>query len=229
MNKPLLEVKNLYKHFKTDKHRIDVLKGIDFEVYPGEGIAIIGASGVGKSTLLHILGTLERPSMGTVLYEGKNVFKLALKELARFRNQTVGFIFQFHYLLSEFNALENVMLAALIAGWDASKANEEALSILSELGLADKLKQRIGELSGGERQRVAIARALILKPKLILADEPTGNLDEETASKTQDLLFGLNQKGLTIIVATHNLRLASLFPLCYELTGGTLRRIHDTG
>lgn len=224
MNKPLLEVKNLYKHFKTDTHRIDVLKGIDFEVYPGEGIAIIGASGVGKSTLLHILGTLERPSMGTVLYEGENVFKLALKELARFRNQTVGFIFQFHYLLSEFNALENVMLAALIAGWDASKANEEALSILSELGLADKLKQRIGELSGGERQRVAIARALILKPKLILADEPTGNLDEETASKTQDLLFGLNQKGLTIIVATHNLRLASLFPLCYELTGGTLKR-----
>ncbi len=224
MNKPLLEVKNLYKHFKTDKHRIDVLKGIDFEVYPGEGIAITGASGVGKSTLLHILGTLERPSMGTVLYEGENVFKLALKELARFRNQTVGFIFQFHYLLSEFNALENVILAALIAGWDASKANEEALSILSELGLADKLKQRIGELSGGERQRVAIARALILKPKLILADEPTGNLDEETASKTQDLLFGLNQKGLTIIVATHNLRLASLFPLCYELTGGTLKR-----
>lgn len=223
MNKALLEVKDLYKHFKTDKHRIDVLKGINFEVYPGEGIAIIGASGVGKSTLLHILGTLERPSMGTVLYEGENVFKLSVKELARFRNQNIGFIFQFHYLLSEFNALENVMLAALIAGWDASKAKEEALSILSKLGLADKLKQRIGELSGGERQRVAIARALILKPKLILADEPTGNLDEETASKTQDLLFELNQKGLTIIVATHNLRLASLFPLCYELTGGTLK------
>ncbi len=222
MNKPLLEVKNLHKHFRTDSHCINVLKGIDFEVYPGEGIAIIGASGVGKSTLLHILGTLECPSMGTVLYEGKNVFELTLKELARFRNQSIGFIFQFHYLLPEFNALENVMLAALIAGWDASKANKEAVFILSELGLADKLKQRIGELSGGERQRVAIARALILKPKLILADEPTGNLDEETARKTQDLLFSLNQKGLTMIVATHNLRLASLFPLCYELTGGQL-------
>lgn len=222
MSKPLLEVKNLYKHFKTDRHRIDVLKGIDLEVHPGEGIAIIGASGVGKSTLLHILGTLERPSRGQVLYEGKNVFELTLKELARFRNQSISFIFQFHYLLSEFNALENVMLAALIGGWDAFKAHAEAASILSELGLAGKLKQRIGELSGGERQRVAIARALILRPKLILADEPTGNLDEETAKKTQDLLFRLNQKGLTMIVATHNLRLASLFPLCYELTGGRL-------
>jgi len=225
MNKPLLEVKKLYKHFKIDRHRIDVLRGIDLEVKQGDCIAIVGASGVGKSTFLHIIGTLERPSMGTVLYEGEDVFKLAAQDLARFRNQTIGFIFQFHYLLSEFNALENVMLAALIAGWDASKAKEEATSILSNLGLADKLRQRIGELSGGERQRVAVARALILRPKLILADEPTGNLDEETAKKTQNLLFKLNQKGLTMIVATHNLKWASSFPLCYELKGGRLHRI----
>lgn len=223
---PLLEVEDLWKSFQTKKERIDVLRGINLRIYPGDSIAIIGASGVGKSTFLHILGTLERPTHGQVLYKGKDVFRLLPDALARFRNQKIGFIFQFHYLLPEFNALENVMLPALIAGWTYEKARAKAKVLLEEVGLEDRVNHRAGELSGGEQQRVAIARALILEPEIILADEPTGNLDETTAQHVQQLLFSLQEKtGVAMLVTTHNLKLASSFPVCYELSAGQLKRV----
>ncbi|MCD6319537.1 MAG: ABC transporter ATP-binding protein [Candidatus Desulfofervidaceae bacterium] len=225
-NVPLLEVKDLWKSFQTKKERIDVLRGINLRIYPGDSIAIIGASGMGKSTFLHILGTLERPTRGQVLYKGKDVSQLLPDALARFRNQKIGFIFQFHYLLPEFNALENVMLPALIAGWTYEKARTKAMTLLEKVDLGNRFNHRVGELSGGEQQRVAIARALILEPEVVLADEPTGNLDETTAQNVQQLLFSLQKKtGITMLVATHNLKLASSFPICYELSAGQLKRV----
>ncbi|MDL1957297.1 MAG: ABC transporter ATP-binding protein [Candidatus Desulfofervidus auxilii] len=225
MSKIILEIKELWKSFFFKGERIDVLKGINLNIHTGEAIAIIGASGVGKSTFLHILGALERPTKGTVLYYGKDIFNLSPKELARFRNQKIGFVFQFHYLLPEFTALENLMLPALIAGWSKEKAKKRANELLEEVVLTEKAHHRPGELSGGEQQRVAIARALMLEPEIVLADEPTGNLDEMTAKKVQMLLFSLYQKKrITLIVATHNLRFAALFPICYELTDGQFKR-----
>jgi len=225
-NLPLLEVKNLWKSFQTKEEKIDVLRGIDLCIYPGDSIAIIGASGVGKSTFLHILGTLEKPTRGQVLYKGKDVFQLLPDALAQFRNQKIGFIFQFHYLLPEFSALENVMLPALIAGWTSERAKTRAKILLEKVGLKDRFNHRAGELSGGEQQRVAIARALILEPEFILADEPTGNLDEATAQNVQKLLFSLQEKtNVTMLVATHNLKLASCFPVCYELSAGQLKKV----
>ncbi|HDD44096.1 MAG TPA: ABC transporter ATP-binding protein [Candidatus Desulfofervidus auxilii] len=225
MSKIILEIKELWKSFFFKGERVDVLKGINLNIHSGEAIAIIGASGVGKSTFLHILGALERPTKGTVLYYGKDIFNLSAKELARFRNQKIGFVFQFHYLLPEFTALENLMLPALIAGWSKEKAKKRANELLEEVVLTEKAHHRPGELSGGEQQRVAIARALMLEPEIVLADEPTGNLDEMTAKKVQMLLFSLYQKKrITLIVATHNLRFAALFPICYELTDGQFKR-----
>ena len=219
----LLKIKNLKKSFHKKNEVIEVLKGINLDVYPGDRIVITGASGVGKSTFLHILGTLEKPTAGQIFYKESDIFCLSAEALAQFRNQKIGFIFQFHYLLSEFNALENVMLPALIAGWTKKRAALKAEELLTEVGLKDKLHYQIGELSGGEQQRVAIARALILEPEIVLADEPTGSLDEKTAEKVKELLFSLQKrKGMTLIVATHNLKLASSFPLWYELSHGQL-------
>jgi len=224
-NQPLLEVRNLWKSFSHKEYQIEILKGIDLKIFKGNTIAITGASGVGKSTLLHILATLERPTKGKVFYKGQDLFQLSSDALARFRNQKLGFVFQFHYLLPEFTAWENVMLPALIAGWSEKKAKEQARRLLQEVGVYHRRNHRPGELSGGEQQRVAIARALVLEPELIWADEPTGNLDQNTAKKVQSLLFSIHQKtGITMIVATHNLKLASLFAICYELTQGQLIR-----
>ena len=186
-----------------------VLDGIDFEIRIGEMLAIVGASGVGKSTFLHILGGLDRPTSGKVLYGDVDIFSLASGELARFRNERVGFIFQFHHLLPEFSAIENVMIPALIRRADPKNAAETAAKVLTDVGLGGRLHHRPGELSGGEQQRVAVARALVLKPDVVLADEPTGNLDTLTGEAIHDLLMSINkQMGITFVIVTHNDRLA---------------------
>lgn len=203
----MIETKGLQKTFRHPAGELKVLKGIDLRIEDGEMAAVVGASGVGKSTLLHILGTLDRPTEGTVLYDGVDVFNLPEKNLTDFRNRKVGFVFQFHHLLPEFTALENVMMPGLLARSPESNSDLKlrAEGLLSELGLGGRLHHRPGELSGGEQQRVAVARALIQSPALILADEPTGNLDTRTGKDLFELLYRLNrEKGITFIIATHD-------------------------
>ncbi len=191
--------------FETDGGRVEALKGIDLDISDGEMLAIIGVSGSGKSTLLHILGTLDQPSAGEVHYGDVDVFKQSDSELASFRNREIGFVFQFHYLLPEFTALENVMMPCLINGLGSARAKEMALDVLGKVGLGHRVEHRPGELSGGEQQRVAIARAVVLKPKVILADEPTGNLDLDTGASIVDLFMALNNEyGITSVLVTHN-------------------------
>lgn len=205
MSEVVIEVRGLSKVFETDGSRIVALKGIELVITKGETLGIVGMSGSGKSTLLHILGTLERPTSGEVLYSGENIFRRSDDELAIFRNREIGFVFQFHYLLSEFSALENVMMPLLIQRTGSKEAKEMALDILTGVGLRERLDHRPGELSGGEQQRVAIARAVILKPRVILADEPTGNLDLETGNSVMDLFLKLNQEEeITLVLVTHN-------------------------
>ena len=205
----MIQVKNLQKTFLKDGHRIEVLRGLDFEIADGESLAVVGVSGAGKSTLLHIIGTLDHPSSGAVLFDGIDVFTWPEKRLAAFRNRKIGFVFQFHNLLPEFSALENVMMPALIQRMAKAEARRCAEAILDEVGLADRTTHKPGELSGGEQQRVALARALILAPEILLADEPTGNLDTETGKKIEDILLALNRsKRITLIVVTHNPLLA---------------------
>ena len=200
---------------------MEVLKGVDLTFSRGEKAAIVGASGVGKTTLLHILGTLDRPSAGKVLYEGKNIYTLNEKDLAFFRNREIGFVFQLHHLLPEFNALENTMMPCLIQGIPKKEATTQAEAILTLVGLKERLSHKPGELSGGEQQRVAVARALVLEPKVLLADEPTGNLDTKTGESVFDLLQELNQiKGVTLIVVTHNLKLAEKLSRQIQLVDG---------
>jgi len=206
---PLIVIKELNKFFLTPVRQLHILKNITLDLYKGEMAAIMGPSGVGKSTLLHILGTLDRPTSGNVFYEGKDIFCLGNDELAVFRNKTIGFVFQFHHLLPEFNAIENTMMPALIAGIERDEAYKKAEAILGEVGLSGRLLHKPGELSGGEQQRVAVARALILEPKVILADEPTGNLDTRTGDELFGLLLDLNKKGITFLIVTHNESLAS--------------------
>ncbi len=207
--KPLVSVRNLNKIFATPVSRLHVLKDITFEAYQGEMIALMGPSGVGKSTLLHILGALDRPTSGNVLYEGRDVFELKDDMLAAFRNRGVGFVFQFHHLLPEFNTVENTIMPALIAGLTYKEASAKAGHILADIGLSERLLHKPGELSGGEQQRVAVARALMLDPKIVLADEPTGNLDTQTGEELFDLLTQFNRKGMTFIIVTHNESIAS--------------------
>jgi lipoprotein-releasing system ATP-binding protein len=219
----LLRVRGLWKTFQDTSAEIHVLSGLDLDLEEGERLAIVGESGVGKSTLLHILGTLDRPTRGEVLYRGKEMFAMDEVALAEFRNRDVGFVFQFHYLLPDFNALENVMLPALIQGWDMEKARAAALRLLETVGLKERVDHRPGKLSGGEQQRVAVARSVILEPKLILADEPTGDLDARTGAEVQDLLFRLNQEsGIALIVATHNRGFADKIGRQMELREGRL-------
>jgi lipoprotein-releasing system ATP-binding protein len=219
----MLKLENIHKSFFHRGKEIEILKGVSIEVGPGESIAVIGASGVGKSTLLHIMGSLEGPTIGNVLYEDRDVYDMNEYELSSFRNKEIGFVFQFHHLLPEFDALENAMMPALIARYDKKKAIEIATEVLEKVGLGDRLKHRVGELSGGEQQRVAIARALIMKPKLILADEPTGNLDWATGEEIVNLLLLLKkEEQISMVIATHNLRLAEKMTRQIELIGGRL-------
>jgi len=201
--KVLLSVKNIKKAYKiTKKSYLEVLKGISLEIYDGEIVAIVGKSGTGKSTLLHILGALDKPDSGEVLFDGNNVFQMKEKQVSDFRNKSIGFIFQFHHLLPEFTALENVMIAAMISG---DKKEDKAKELLNEVGIGERINHKPSEISGGEAQRVAIARALINSPRLVLADEPTGNLDTENAEAVMDILFKLRDKfNHTFVIVTHN-------------------------
>ncbi len=221
----LLEVHGLCKTYSTGSNRVEVLKGIDLDLAQGTTTALVGASGAGKSTLLHILGALDRPSAGTVLYGGQDLFRKSDRELALFRNKSIGFVFQFHHLLPEFTALENVMMPALIARIAKNKAKAMAEELLADVGLSQRLTHRPGELSGGEQQRVAIARALVLSPELLLADEPTGNLDMKTSEGVHAVLAELQRKkGLTLVVVTHNEVLASAMGRVVRLADGRLEQ-----
>lgn len=221
-----LELRDLSKRFEKGGQRIDILREVNFTIEQGDRIAIVGRSGVGKSTLLHILGTLDRPTSGQLLYNDQDVFKRDPTAVASLRNTTVGFVFQFHHLLGEFSALENVMLPAIIAGEDMATARMKAHEMLTAVGLASRLTHQPGELSGGEQQRVAIARAIVMEPRILLADEPTGNLDIRTGEAINELLLELNQtRGITLVVVTHNLELASRLPRQYRLVEGRLEPI----
>lgn len=217
----LLEAKDIVKNYPTGASELHVLKGISLQVQKKEAICLLGASGSGKSTLLQILGTLDRPSAGQVFFKGQDVFSMTDDELAAFRNQKMGFVFQFHHLIQEFSAVENIMLPALIAGMKRSEAKEKALEWLKFMGLEGRAEHFPNQLSGGELQRVAIARALIKDPEILFADEPTGNLDSENSLKIQQLFFELRQKlGITLVVVTHDLQFANLFPRIFKVKDG---------
>jgi len=221
--RPLLVVEGLTKTYFLGTRPVQVLKGVDLKVNAGEMVAVIGPSGAGKSTLLQILGTLDMPTSGRVELDGRDTSRLDVDELASFRNRTIGFVFQFHHLLPEFTALENTMMPALIQRMSRSRARRLAEELLERVGLGQRFDHRPVELSGGEQQRVALARALVLKPKLLLADEPTGNLDDQTAEGIHRLLFDLNgQLGMTTLVVTHNRVLADKMGKIYELKQGRL-------
>jgi lipoprotein-releasing system ATP-binding protein len=221
---PLLEVSGLRKAFATGEGEIAVLADLELRVAHGERIAILGESGVGKSTLLHVLGTLDHPTSGSVRFEGRDLFAEPPDALARFRNECLGFVFQFHHLLPEFSATENVMMPGLLRGLAASAIRPRAEAILEEVGLSARLRHPVGKLSGGERQRVAVARALVLDPLLVLADEPTGNLDPATGERVADLLLALNEsRGAALVVVTHSLDLARRLGRAERLVEGRLR------
>lgn len=209
---PLLRAEGIKKSFFKGKTEIPVIRGVNFAIHPGEMVAITGSSGAGKSTLLHVLGTLEVPSAGKVFFGSSqhDLFRYSDRALSVFRNRTLGFVFQFHYLLPEFSALENVMMPALIAGHARTAAENQARELLKFVGLSHRLEHRPSELSGGEQQRVAIARSVILRPKLLLADELTGNLDSANRDHVMELLVQLNQAtGVAILLVTHDLELSS--------------------
>lgn len=221
----MILLKNLSKTFFKDGNKIEVLRGLDMEIAKGESLAILGVSGAGKSTLIHILGTLDHPTEGHLYINGLNVFDGEEKKMARFRNSTIGFIFQFNNLLPEFDAMENTMMPALISGMPRKQVVEKAGKLLAEVGLEHRLRHKPGELSGGEQQRVAIARALIMEPEILLADEPTGNLDTETGKKIEDILINLNAaRKITLVVVTHNKLLAERMSRRIGLRDG---RIYD--
>jgi len=218
-----VEVRQLHKSFRMGGEELRILKGVTLTVRRGEFLAIVGPSGVGKSTLLHVVGGLDRPTAGGVYYDGVEISGLPEGKLAAFRNRTVGFVFQFHHLLPEFSALENAMMPALIGRHRREEAAEKARGLLQRVGLADRLTHRPGELSGGEQQRVAIARALLLSPRVLLADEPTGNLDAKTGDSIFDLLRELNrEQGLTVILVTHNEWLAGQTDRILRIADGQL-------
>ena len=224
---PLIQASGISKIYNHSGARIVVLNQLSFILGLGETIGIVGASGIGKSTLLHVLGTLDRPDTGTLEYSGKDVLILDDSRLARFRNRAIGFVFQFHHLLPEFSALENTMMPALIGGEGKKKATEAAEAILVRVGLKDRLTHRASELSGGEQQRVALARALVLRPAILLADEPTGNLDRKNSDHVHTLLMDLNQEmGMALVVVTHNMELAALVSRQVTIANGALQEFH---
>lgn len=220
---PLLKIENLQKRFLHEGQRLDVLRGVNLEVQAGEMLAVVGPSGAGKSTLLHLMGALDLPSEGRIFYQGQDITRLSSSKLAEFRNQTIGFVFQFHHLLPEFNAVENVMMPGLIGGLPRSQLTERAKALLQEVGLGHRLRHRPGELSGGEQQRVALARALTMQPKVVFADEPTGNLDSATSEAVHELLFELNRlHHTTFLVVTHNRELAARMPRMVRMRDGLI-------
>lgn len=217
----LLEVRNVFKSYHLHGKRIDVLRGVSLDVEKGELVSLIGASGAGKSTFLHVLGTLDAPAAGSMHFEGRSVFDMNDAEVAEFRNKAIGFVFQSHFLLPEFTALENVAMPALIQRANRAASYKYARELLEQVGLGARVDHRPGELSGGEAQRVALARALVLKPALLLADEPTGNLDPATGAGIHELLRTVNRElGITAIVVTHNAELARSMPRQLRLADG---------
>lgn len=219
----VIRVDDLHKTFRRGPEAIHVLKGLTLEVMRGEGVAVIGASGSGKSTLLHLLGGLERPNQGSIRYDDRDICRMKDKDLAALRNRTIGFVFQFHFLLPEFTAIENVMMPALLGSRDKLSVRARALELLELVGLAERLTHKPGELSGGEQQRVAVARALMMSPAILLADEPTGDLDPETGEKMIELFTQLKADlGVTMIIATHNHALARGMDRVLVLKGGVL-------
>lgn len=219
--KAYIHIEEVTKVFKSGRSQVEVLKGLNYTIERRNSLAIVGASGVGKSTLLYILGALEPPTSGQVIFDGIDLYGQGQKALALLRNRKIGFVFQFHHLLSEFNALENTAMPSLIRGLSRKEAYNQAEKILVRVGLKDRLTHRIGEMSGGEQQRVAVARALVTEPEVLLADEPTGNLDTGTGRRINDLIMELNQeKGLTMIIATHNLELARMMSSQVRLSQG---------
>jgi lipoprotein-releasing system ATP-binding protein len=216
-----LEARDVVKRFQLGDQTIEVLSGLNLRLAPGESVAVLGVSGAGKSTLLHVLGGLERPTSGQVLYGGRDLTALPPDEVAAFRNRSLGFVFQSHHLLPEFDAEENVMMPCLLSGMPRKEASARARAILTSVGLSHRLRHGPGKLSGGERQRVAIARALVLGPSVVLADEPTGNLDPHTADEVVDLFLRLNaDAGTALVLVTHNEKLANrLAKKCYLVEG----------
>jgi lipoprotein-releasing system ATP-binding protein len=220
---PLVRVEAVKKHFIHEGRDVGILKGIDLSIDEGEMLCIVGPSGAGKSTLLHLLGTLDLPSEGNIYFQGDNITSYSSARLAEFRNHRIGFVFQFHHLLPEFTALENVAMPGRIRGERRSEVDARATALLEEVGLKERLTHRPGELSGGEQQRVALARALIMNPKLVLADEPTGNLDTVTGTAVHELFFRLNaSRGTTFLVVTHSQDLAKKMPRVVHMRDGRI-------
>jgi lipoprotein-releasing system ATP-binding protein len=220
---PLISLENVSKQFTSKTVTIEILKETRFQIYRGETIAVVGPSGIGKSTLLNIIGTLEKPETGQLLYHGRDLFALNDEQLARFRNAQIGFVFQFHYLLQGFTAMENVIIPGLIARMDKRFIERQAARLLERVGLDSRRTQRVEDLSGGEQQRVAIARALVMEPELLLADEPTGNLDQKNSDSVHELLKELNKElNMTVIVVTHNNKFAKMMGRTVTLNGGAI-------
>lgn len=221
MSSVILSTKCITKTYNMERSRLEVLKGVDININQGDAVCIMGVSGAGKSTLLHILGTLDMPSLGKVYYKGEDLTRKSDDQLADFRNKKMGFVFQFHHLLPELNAVENVSLPARVGGMGKTESEEKAMKLLDLMGLKNRALHFPSELSGGERQRVAIARALVQNPEILFADEPSGNLDSENGKIIQDLFFQLQRDlGLTLIVVTHDQEFANRFPKLYKLKNG---------
>lgn len=224
-DRPLLAIEGLSKSYPdTAGKRIDILKAVRLVLERGDSLAVMGASGIGKSTLLQILGTLDRPDSGRMLFDGIDVFAMNNDRLARFRNRSIGFVFQFHHLLPEFTAVENAMMPVLIRGRNRDKAHRMAVAMLERVGLGHRLHHRVTDLSGGEQQRVALGRALMLRPSLLLADEPTGNLDSRTSDAIMDLLRELNREGQTIVMVTHEQEIADFAGRQVDMMDGNIIR-----
>lgn len=222
----ILSATDIHRAFETAESTLDVLTGLSMEVQTGQMVAVTGASGVGKSTLLHVLGGLDKPTQGHVTIGGARLSDLSEKELARFRNDKVGFVFQFHYLLKDFTACENVMMPSLVAGQSRAEAQSNAETLLDLVGLRDRASHRPTQMSGGEQQRVAVARALANDPEIVLADEPSGNLDTNTGRILHDLLFDLSQKrNVTFLIATHNQELARRCDRNLQIVDGKVREL----